>query len=166
MAEHKGLDPIQKELLAQVADLHKMPEGAYSLRINGKLEGKNSSEHIQIVKKQDAPGIDIYIQPGTKNESMHIPVLLSQTGLKELVYNDFHIGADCDVTIVEGCGIHNAGDGDSGQERQGEVRGEALRLGRRQGRPHHESHHRGGDGRGFLHGDGDRPDQGRGLHQP
>ena len=113
MAEHKGLDPIQKELLAQVADLHKMPEGAYSLRINGKLEGKNSSEHIQIVKKQDAPGIDIYIQPGTKNESMHIPVLLSQTGLKELVYNDFHIGADCDVTIVAGCGIHNAGDGDS-----------------------------------------------------
>ena len=84
MAERKGLDPIQKELLAQVADLHKMPEGAYSLRINGNLEGKNSSEHIQIVKKTDAPGIDIYIQPGTKNESMHIPVILSQSGLKEL----------------------------------------------------------------------------------
>ena len=113
MAEKKGLDPIQKELLAQVADLHKMPEGAYSLRINGKLEGKNSSEHIQIVKKTDAPGIDIYIQPGTKNESMHIPVILSQSGLKELVYNDFHIGADCDVTIVAGCGIHNAGDEES-----------------------------------------------------
>ena len=113
MAEKKGLDPIQKELLAQVADLHKMPEGAYSLRINGQLEGKNSSEHIQIVKKTDAPGIDIYIQPGTKNESMHIPVILSQSGLKELVYNDFHIGADCDVTIVAGCGIHNAGDRDS-----------------------------------------------------
>ena len=110
MAERKGLDPIQKELLAQVADLHKMPEGAYSLRVNGQLEGKNSSEHIQIVKKTDAPGIDIYIQPGTKNESMHIPVLLSQTGLKELVYNDFHIGADCNVTIVAGCGIHNGGD--------------------------------------------------------
>ena len=113
MAEHKGLDPIQKELLAQVADLHKMPEGAYSLRINGQLEGKNSSEHIQIVKKTDAPGIDIYIQPGTKNESLHIPVILSQTGLKELVYNDFHIGEDADVTIVAGCGIHNGGDGDS-----------------------------------------------------
>ena len=90
-----------------------MPEGADSLRINGKLEGKNSSEHIQIVQKQDAPGIDIYIQPGTKNESLHIPVILSQAGIKELVYNDFHIGADCDVTIVAGCGIHNAGDGDS-----------------------------------------------------
>ena len=100
MAEKKGLDPIQKELLAQVADLHKMPEGAYSLRINGQLEGKNSSEHIQIVKKTDAPGIDIYIQPGTKNESMHIPVILSQSGLKELVYNDFHIGEGSDVTIV------------------------------------------------------------------
>ena len=87
MAEKKGLDPIQKELLAQVADLHKMPEGAYSLRINGQLEGKNSSEHIQIVKKTDAPGIDIYIQPGTKNESMHIPVIIEKSGLQDLVYN-------------------------------------------------------------------------------
>ncbi len=114
MAEKKtGLDPIQRQLLSAVADLHEMPEGAYSLRINGKLEGKNSSEHIQIVQKKDLPGIDIYIQPGTKNESLHIPVILSQTGIKELVYNDFHIGAGCDVTIVAGCGIHNAGDGDS-----------------------------------------------------
>lgn len=113
MAERKVLDPIQKQLLSQIADLHEMPEGAYSLRVNGKLEGKNSSDHIQIVKKQDVSGIDIYIQPGTKKEALHIPVILSQTGLRELVYNDFHIGADCDVTIVAGCGIHNAGDSDS-----------------------------------------------------
>lgn len=113
MAERKVLDPIQKQLLSQIADLHEMPEGAYSLRVNGKLEGKNSSDHIQIVKKQDVSGIDIYIQPGTKKEALHIPVILSQTGLRELVYNDFHIGANCDVTIVAGCGIHNAGDSDS-----------------------------------------------------
>ena len=143
MAEHKGLDPIQKELLAQVADLHKMPEGAYSLRINGKLEGKNSSEHIQIVKKTDAPGIDIYIQPGTKNESIHIPVLLSQTGLKELVYNDFHIGADCDVTIVAGCGIHNAGDGDS--EHSGIHR---FFVGKNARIKYVEKHYGSGDGKG------------------
>ena len=103
------MDSIQKQLLEQVAGLHEVPQGAYSLRINGALHGKNSSENISIVKKEDKPGIDIYIKPGTKNESVHIPVLLSQTGLKELVYNDFHIGADCDVTIVAGCGIHNAG---------------------------------------------------------
>lgn len=103
------MDSIQKTLLEQVADIHDVPQGAYSLRINGSLYGKNSSENIDIVKKEDKPGIDIYIKAGTKNESVHIPVLLSQTGLKELVYNDFHIGADCDVTIVAGCGIHNAG---------------------------------------------------------
>lgn len=103
------MDKIQKALLEQVADIHDVPAGAYSLRINGKLHGKNSSEHIEIVKKEDKPGIDIYIKPGTKNESVHIPVLLSQTGLRELVYNDFHVGEDCDVTIVAGCGIHNGG---------------------------------------------------------
>jgi Fe-S cluster assembly scaffold protein SufB len=103
------MDKIQQNLLEQVAGIHEVPTGAYSLRINGKLHGKNSSENIEIVQKTDKPGIDIYIKAGTKNESMHIPVILSQTGLKELVYNDFHIGEDCDVTIVAGCGIHNGG---------------------------------------------------------
>ncbi len=144
MAEKKqGLDPIQKQLLAQVADLHQMPEGAYSLRINGKLEGKNSSEHIQIVQKKDVSGIDIYIQPGTKNESLHIPVILSQAGIKELVYNDFHIGADCDVTIVAGCGIHNAGDSDS--EHSGIHR---FIVGKNARVKYVEKHYGSGDGRG------------------
>ena len=107
------MDKIQMELLGQVAGIHEVPEGAYSLRINGKLHGKNSSENILIATKDDKPGIDIYIKAGTKNESVHIPVILSQTGLKELVYNDFHIGEDCDVTIVAGCGIHNGGSEDS-----------------------------------------------------
>ena len=106
------MNAIQKNLLEQVAGIHEVPQGAYSLRINGNLYGKNDSENISIVKKEDQPGIDIYIKPGTKNESLHIPVLLSQTGLKELVYNDFHIGEDCDVTIVAGCGIHNSGSGE------------------------------------------------------
>ncbi len=103
------MDQIQKTLLEQVAGLHEVPQGAYSLRINGNLYGKNDSENISIVKKEDKPGIDIYVKAGTKNESLHIPVILSQSGLKELVYNDFHIGEDCDVTIVAGCGIHNGG---------------------------------------------------------
>jgi Fe-S cluster assembly scaffold protein SufB len=107
------MDQIQKHLLEEIADLHEVPQGAYSLRINGNLYGKNDSENISIVKKEDKPGIDIYIRPGTKNESVHIPVLLSQTGLKELVYNDFHVGEDCDITIVAGCGIHNSGSAES-----------------------------------------------------
>ncbi|MBO5945495.1 MAG: SufD family Fe-S cluster assembly protein, partial [Clostridia bacterium] len=107
------MDNIQKELLKQVADIHEVPTGAYSLRINGKMHGKNSTENIEIVAKDDKSGIDIYIKPGTKNESIHMPVLLSQSGLKETVYNDFHVGEDCDVVIVAGCGIHNGGSSDS-----------------------------------------------------
>ncbi len=104
------MDEIQKTLLMQVADLHDVPAGAYNIRANGESAGRRSTEHIEIVPKEDKPGIDIYIKPGTKRESVHIPVLMTQTGLKELVYNDFHIGEDCDVTIVAGCGIHNGGD--------------------------------------------------------
>ena len=103
------MDAIQKELLAQIADLHEVPQGAYNLRIDGKGSGRNTTENIDIVTKTDKDGIDIIIKPGTKHESLHIPVLLSQTGIEEMVYNDFYIGEDCDVTIVAGCGIHNGG---------------------------------------------------------
>uniref|UniRef100_UPI0040576DE8 SufB/SufD family protein n=1 Tax=Agathobacter sp. TaxID=2021311 RepID=UPI0040576DE8 len=103
------MDVIQKNLLAQVADLHKVPEGAYNIRANGKTDSRNTTANIDIVEKEDKPGIDIIIKPGTVNESVHIPVLLSQSGLQEVVYNDFHIGEGADVTIVAGCGIHNCG---------------------------------------------------------
>ena len=104
------MDAIQKELLLQVADLHEVPQGAYNLRVNGESAGRSVTENIDIVTKTDKSGIDIYIKPGTKKESVHIPVVLSQSGLTELVYNDFHIGEGADVTIVVGCGIHNCGD--------------------------------------------------------
>lgn len=107
------LDAIQKNLLEQVAGLHEVPEGAYNIRANGELAGRSTTAHIDIVTKKDVSGIDIIIKPGTKKESVHIPVVLSQSGLKETVYNDFHIGEDCDVTIVAGCGIHNSGSSDS-----------------------------------------------------
>ncbi len=107
------LDAIQQQLLEAVAGLHKIPTGAYNIRANGKSAGRNSTEHIDIVPKEDGSGIDIIIKPGTKNESVHMPVVLSQTGLTEVVYNDFHIGDDCDVTIIAGCGIHNGGDASS-----------------------------------------------------
>jgi len=104
------MDSIQLELLNAVAGLHEVPQGAYSLRINGEAVGKNTTENIDIVKKEDKPGIDIIIKPGTKNESLHMPVILSQSGVQDMVYNDFYIGEDADVTIVAGCGIHNGGD--------------------------------------------------------
>ena len=103
------MDAIQKELLMQVADLHEIPAGAYNFRVNGEAAGRNTTEHIDIVTKQDRQGIDIYIKPGTVHESVHIPVILSQAGLTETVYNDFHVGEGADVTIIAGCGIHNGG---------------------------------------------------------
>ena len=103
------MDAIQKNLLEQVAGLHEIPEGAYNIRSDGQLAGRNTTANIDIISKQDKSGIDIYIKPGTTNESVHIPVILSQSGLQELVYNDFHIGENCDVTIIAGCGIHNCG---------------------------------------------------------
>lgn len=103
------MDTIQKTLLEEISGLHEMPAGAYNIRANGKLDSRKTTEHIDIVTKTDKPGIDIIIKPGTKNESVHIPVVLTQTGLTDLVYNDFYIGEDCDVAIVAGCGIHNGG---------------------------------------------------------
>ena len=103
------MDAIQKNLLEQVAELHDVPEGAYNIRANGRAAARNTTANIDIVSKEDKDGIDIIIKPGTKNESVHIPVVLSESGLNETVYNDFIIGDDCDVTIVAGCGIHNCG---------------------------------------------------------
>ena len=107
------LDNIQKKILEEVADLHKVPEGAYNIRANSQMAGRNTTANIDITSKEDKSGIDIRIKDGTKNESVHIPVVISESGLKEVVYNDFYIGEDCDVVIVAGCGIHNCGDQDS-----------------------------------------------------
>ena len=107
------IDEIQLRLLREIADLHGIPEGAYNIRANGEMAGRATTAHIDIVSKTDKSGIDIRIQPGTKGESVHIPVVLSKTGLQETVYNDFYIGADSDVVIVAGCGIDNCGGQDS-----------------------------------------------------
>ena len=106
-------DAIQERILEEVAGLHGVPEGAYNIRANGKTASRSTTANIDIVTKTDKPGIDIRIKPGTRNESVHIPVVVSASGLKEMVYNDFFIGDDSDVVIVAGCGIHNCGDQDS-----------------------------------------------------
>ena len=103
------IDEIQKNLLREIADLHAVPEGAYNIRANGEKAGRATTENIDIVTKEDKQGIDIIIKPFTKNESVHIPVIISESGLKEVVYNDFHIGEGANVVIIAGCGIHNCG---------------------------------------------------------
>lgn len=107
------MERIDTQLLEAIADLHEVPTGAYNIRKNGAGISRRSTANIEIVSKTDKPGIDIIVAPGTKNESVHIPVILTETGLNDLVYNDFYIGEGADVLIVAGCGIHNAGDQDS-----------------------------------------------------
>ncbi len=107
------LDEIQKRLLREVADLHAVPEGAYNIRANSASAGRRSTANIEITPKTEASGLEIRIKPGTKNESVHIPVVLTESGLKEVVYNDFYIGEGADVVIVAGCGIDNCGPKDS-----------------------------------------------------
>ena len=107
------MDQIQQRILEEVADLHVIPEGAYNIRANGESAARNTTANIDIINKEDSSGIEIHIKPGTKKESVHIPVVLSKSGIKEVVYNDFYVGDDSEVFIVAGCGIHNCGNQDS-----------------------------------------------------
>ena len=100
---------IDAKLLAKIADLTGKPVGAFNIRKDSGCEARQSTEHIEITPKTDKPGIDIRIKDGTKGEVCHIPVIISKSGLSEMVYNDFFVGDDCDVEIVAGCGIHNSG---------------------------------------------------------
>lgn len=110
------LNSIDKELLETIADLHSVPEGAYNIRKDGKLVSRNVTANVNITTKTDNPGIDIFVKDNTKNESIHIPVIVSEAGLKDLVYNDFYIGKNCDVVIVAGCGISCGTNEDEGHD--------------------------------------------------
>lgn len=103
------LNAIESELLNSIADLHKIPAGAFNLRKNGEGFGRKSSANIEVIPKTDKPGIDVIVAPGTKNESVHIPVLITLSGIVDVVYNTIVIGEGADVTVVAGCGIHNSG---------------------------------------------------------
>ncbi len=103
------MEKIDKSLLEEIANMHEIPAGAYNIRKNGGGLERRSTANIEIVTKEDKPGIDIIIAPGTKNESVHIPVIITETGIDDVVYNDFYVGDDADVLIVAGCGIHNSG---------------------------------------------------------
>ncbi len=137
------MDEIQKTLLEQVAGLHEVPAGAYNIRANGSSVGRNTTANIDIITKEDKQGIDILIKSGTRNESVHIPVVLSQSGLTEMVYNDFHVGDDCDVTIVAGCGIHNGGDSESRHDGI-----HSFYIGKNSHVKYVEKHYGSGDGKG------------------
>ena len=137
------LDAIQKRLISEIADLHAVPAGAYNFRANSQLAGRNTTANIDIIFTENGSGTDVRIKPGTKNESVHIPVVISESGIKETVYNDFYIGEDCDVVIVAGCGIDNCGGQDS--EHDGVHR---FFVGRGAKGKYVEKHYGSGDGKG------------------
>ena len=138
-----AMDAIQKDLLEKIADLHEVPQGAYNIRANGEAAARSTTANIDIVTKTDKPGIDIIIKPFTKNESVHIPVIISKTGHSEMVYNDFYIGEGADVTIVAGCGIHNTGDSESRHDGI-----HAFYVGKNAKMRYVEKHYGAGDGNG------------------
>ncbi|MCD7730664.1 MAG: SufD family Fe-S cluster assembly protein [Oscillospiraceae bacterium] len=137
------IDEVQKKILAEVAELHSVPEGAYNIRANGKSAERNTTANIDIITKSDNSGIDIRIKPNTVKESVHIPVVISESGLSEVVYNDFYIGENSDVVIVAGCGIHNCGNQDS--QHDGVHR---FFVGKNSKVRYVEKHYGGGDGIG------------------
>ena len=107
------LTDVQKHILEIVADMAGIPDGAVNIRSDGKKAFRQNSEHIEITSKTDKDGIDIRIAPFTKHENVHIPVVLTESGRHDMVYNDFFVGEGAEVRIVAGCGIHNCGDCDS-----------------------------------------------------
>ena len=137
------MNKVDKRMLEAVADLHEIPQGAFSLRKNGESAERRSSANIIIEPKKDKPGIDITVKAGTKNESVHIPVIITEAGVNDLVYNDFYIEEDADVLIVAGCGIHNSGDQSS--EHDGINR---FHIGKNSHIKYVEKHYGEGDGKG------------------
>lgn len=107
------MNNTELELLKIIADMDGRPQGAFNIRANGKSANRQVTENVDIVTKTDKPGIDIIIKAGTKGEKVHIPVIISESGHSEMVYNDFYIGEDADVEILAGCGIHNCGSEES-----------------------------------------------------
>ena len=134
---------VDRELLEKIADMLGKPVGSFNIRKDSSCGGRQNTENIQITDKEDKPGIDIHIKAGTVGETCHIPVIITQTGLEELVYNDFFIGENCDVNIVAGCGIHNCGEQDSRHDGI-----HTLYVGKNSRVKYTEKHYGSGDGKG------------------
>lgn len=104
------MNSVTQKLLEMVSDLFGEPDGAYNIREDGGCAGRQSTEHVEITSKTDKPGIDILVKPGTSGETVYIPACITHSNVDDLVYNDFYIGENADVTIVAGCGVHTDGE--------------------------------------------------------
>ena len=134
---------VDRELLEKIADMLGKPVGSFNIRKDSCCDGRQNTENIVISDKEDKPGIDIRIKAGTRGETCHIPVIITQSGIEEMVYNDFFIGEDCDVTIIAGCGIHNCGEQDSRHDGV-----HTFYVGKNSRVTYTEKHYGDGDGKG------------------
>ena len=105
--EENKINETDKKLLNEITNYDEIPQGAYNIRKNGQGIERRTTENVNIITKKDKPGISIYVKENTKFEFIHIPVIITESGLNDLVYNDFYIGKNANVIIVAGCGIHN-----------------------------------------------------------
>lgn len=108
------MNNLEKQMLAEIADLHGVPVGSYNIRKNGKSVGRVTSADVDIVSKTNKNGIDVIIKQNVKNKSVHIPVIVTESGINDLTYNDFYIGDNAEVLIVAGCGVHTTNNVESG----------------------------------------------------
>ena len=138
-----AFDAIQKNLLKEVAGLEEIPHGAYNIRSNGALAGRNTTAYIDIVNKEDKPGIDIIIKKADKKQRVDLPVILTEAGIKDVVYNDFYVEDGAEVLIVAGCGIHTRDDGDAAHNGI-----HSFHVGKNAKVTYYEKHYGGGDGKG------------------
>ena len=136
------LDKVTEDVLKMIDTYGFKQEGAYNLRLNGMAVCHGDSRHINIIPKEDKPGIDIHISGEAKDEMVHIPVVMSQEGV-DVVYNDFYIEDGADVTIIAGCGIH--GEGCSETRHDGI---HAFHVGKNANVKYVENHYAEGDGTG------------------
>ena len=106
------LTALDRKILQEIADLHGEPPGAYNIRKDGAGVERRSLPGVKIEPKTDKAGIDVLVAPGHEG-TVHIPVLLTDTEQKDVVYNTIEIGAGADILLVAGCGIHNPGSGEA-----------------------------------------------------
>lgn len=137
------LDQITEEILKKIDESGFKQEGAFNLRHNGTALCHGDSEHVKIKKKEEKPGIDVYIDGDTKGEQVHIPVVVDASGMTDVVYNDFYIAEGADVTIVAGCGIHNSGCNESRHDGI-----HSFHVGNRANVRYEEKHYGAGEGTG------------------
>ena len=102
------MEKLDNKILKEIiGDKNVLEEDVYNIRKNGKCVARKDNPNISIVSKENNKGLDIYVKENTLFGIIHIPVIITESGLKDVVENDFHIGKNSNIVILSGCGVHN-----------------------------------------------------------